>query len=608
MDREPRPHADLTRHFDGVVMLTASNWRTEPRSNRYHYATRFARSLPVLFVQLDGAGGACTFEPTEIPGVTLVHLSPADGTRTSLQQQADQLGVALTSHGIRQPLLWIYNVLLEDFVRRCYAPLKVYHATEDYFSCERLAITREQLIQVVRQCDLVVAVSKGVADSYRQHTQFDGPIHVAPNGCDYEPLAAIRREVSLPPSDTRVALFQGGINWRIDFELLNALAALLPDWAFHFCGRQHFDQADALASQRWKTLQQRPNVRYLGYLSAEETARAVCRSTIGLIPFVRERTIVERSLPLKAFEYVACGLPVVSIPIRELAAYPDLFALADSARDFADHMVRLHASRWEPEALQFRAEQASRQSYEAAFADVGARMLEILNAPPARHDRLNVLILFDSKVICRPDARQHLEAFQQLSRHQVLFLEAPPSGRFQFDVAIFDAIVVHGPLLARNGKQRPPATWDPLKANPGFKAWLPMPGQEFTSESAALCRELGLHHPTGLVAGAGFSPDALAAMVAAWDGWLEAMLPRSRGFRLHTVLAAYESPWTQRCHPVLDGACGPVTLPSGALSPSAPQWGALEDPAPTLYSGLVRSGKWVRRVLSWPVRRLRGLL
>ena len=37
--------------FDAVLMLTWSDWYTEPRSNRYHYAVRFAATLPVFFLQ-----------------------------------------------------------------------------------------------------------------------------------------------------------------------------------------------------------------------------------------------------------------------------------------------------------------------------------------------------------------------------------------------------------------------------------------------------------------------------------------------------------------------------------------------------------------------------
>src|SRR5438105_90692 len=65
----------LADRFDAVVILTfESNWKIEPRSNRYHYATRFARHLPVIFVQVTGQVGEYRFEDTEIPNLTLLHL------------------------------------------------------------------------------------------------------------------------------------------------------------------------------------------------------------------------------------------------------------------------------------------------------------------------------------------------------------------------------------------------------------------------------------------------------------------------------------------------------------------------------------------------------
>jgi glycosyltransferase involved in cell wall biosynthesis len=383
---------------DGVVMLTWSNWRTEPRSNRYHYATRFARTLPVLFVQPDGAGSSCSFEETEIPGVTIVHLPPVNGNRLSPRRQAEKLAVVLASRGIHRPILWIYNPFLGEIVRCCDAPLKVYHATEDYFESERLdgsTVLREQLIRVLAHCDLVVAVSEGVAESYRNHARFRGPIQVAPNGCDYEYFAALRQATGLPPRDTRIALFQGGINWRVDFTLLSELSSLLPDWELHVCGQEGFDRGDGQCRRRWRAFKKRPNVHSLGYLNPDQTARAMLSSTVGLIPFVQERAIVERSLPLKAFEYVACGLPVVTIPIRQLMPFPELFAAAESARDFASQVVRLGPSRWDDAALRIRAEQAARRSYETIFCDVCARLVETfearaassdgIHAPPAEH-------------------------------------------------------------------------------------------------------------------------------------------------------------------------------------------------------------------------------
>ena len=67
-------HETLSQKFDAVVMLTFSKWHTEMRSNRYHYATRFARHLPVIFVQPDLEEPGFRYEPTEVRGMSLLHL------------------------------------------------------------------------------------------------------------------------------------------------------------------------------------------------------------------------------------------------------------------------------------------------------------------------------------------------------------------------------------------------------------------------------------------------------------------------------------------------------------------------------------------------------
>lgn len=66
----------LSEQFDAVVMLTWSDWKTEPRSNRYHYATRFAKSLPVLFLQHRyQQREGIEIEASEHPNLDLVHVS-----------------------------------------------------------------------------------------------------------------------------------------------------------------------------------------------------------------------------------------------------------------------------------------------------------------------------------------------------------------------------------------------------------------------------------------------------------------------------------------------------------------------------------------------------
>src|SRR6185436_11667586 len=118
---------NLTQYFDAVVMLTWSDWHREPRSNRFHYATRFARELPVIFVQPDLEGGTPVTEPVPDHNIVILHVSKTYGA-----DQTHSLANALAELGVLCPLLWIYNVLFEHFIPRANAPLRVYHATEDY--------------------------------------------------------------------------------------------------------------------------------------------------------------------------------------------------------------------------------------------------------------------------------------------------------------------------------------------------------------------------------------------------------------------------------------------------------------------------------------------
>ena len=67
-------HNLLTSHCDSVVMLSWSNWKAEPRSNRYHFALRFSRYLPVIFVQADLVEQIVRIEKTEIDNVVILHV------------------------------------------------------------------------------------------------------------------------------------------------------------------------------------------------------------------------------------------------------------------------------------------------------------------------------------------------------------------------------------------------------------------------------------------------------------------------------------------------------------------------------------------------------
>lgn len=320
--------------FDCVVMLTWSDWHTEMRGNRFHYATRLARRCPVYFVQPDLQDMSVRCE--KVPGytqLTIVHIPSLD--RNILSTPLTKFLENMTH---RRPLFWCYNYEFAPFYCAHPRAIRVYHASEDYFRWYGPNIPA--LSHVVEASDLILCVSDGVRDSLESRMGRLSNAHVVTNGCDYHFYAAASEPhtaVAALPSPR--ALYQGYISQKLDFKLLLDITEKLPNIAFVFAGAVTFDfPGGEQCRQEWKLLLRRPNVHYVGKLPAEELPSLMYGCDVGLIPFVREDWIVKSGFPLKTFEYLAAGLPVVSTPLDNLTGFQDLIRFASTASEFAKHL------------------------------------------------------------------------------------------------------------------------------------------------------------------------------------------------------------------------------------------------------------------------------
>jgi glycosyltransferase involved in cell wall biosynthesis len=426
--------------FDAVVMLTWSDWHTEPRSNRYHFAVQFARRWPTFFVQTSGAGDSVTFEPVEGHDITIVRIPPQYGP-----EACARLAAALRERGVTRPLVWVYSLLLAAAAPRLQPALVVYHATEDYLAkADSVAITPTDMSQLARaaidRADLVVAVSQGVARTHRAAT--DKPVVVMPNGCDFTAWHETDAFHYARPPEGKVALYQGGINSRLDFALLTRLSELLPDWQFWFCGKAGEGGAE------WEALQKRRNIVYHGELDTRGIASLAKRALVGLIPF-KDSDLMRRSLPLKAYEYLACGLPVITTPIEALEAEPGLFSVARSAEEFVDAIQLQEGGRANPESLSLRLEAARAASYDVRFDELMERVQEQLTRQSMRRPRLNVLMIYDDGSTLVNTIYEHLDAFSSHSIHKFHFLSATDFVSLAYDDGsipnfhCYDALIIH---------------------------------------------------------------------------------------------------------------------------------------------------------------------
>lgn len=150
-----------------------------------------------------------------------------------------------------------------------------------------------------------------------------------PNGVDFEHfhLGDRSRPTDLYGIPRPIALYVGEIAEWFDFALVNQLTETMRDVSFVFIG------PDRMARAR---ITSRDNVYIIGRRPFEALPSYLWNADAALIPFdvAGHRDLVDAVHPLKLYEYLACGLPVVATRWHELERLGSPATLCDRRDDF----------------------------------------------------------------------------------------------------------------------------------------------------------------------------------------------------------------------------------------------------------------------------------
>jgi UDP-galactopyranose mutase len=297
-----------------------------------HLLTRAAATHRVIFweepVTVDD--GAPRLEAEQTPeGVTVMRPLLPPGVDHGLAQRA-LLDAMLAAEAIVDPLLWYYTPQALSFSAHLTGSVTVYDCMDElsaFHGADRSLPLRERAL--MRRADLVFTGGHSLYAAKRQHHK---SVHAFPSGVDIAHFAPARDGLADPADQASLPRprlgFYGVIDERFDRELLDAVAALRPDWQFVMVGPVvKIDPAD---------LPRRPNIHYLGAKTYAALPAYAGNWDVALMPFARNEATRYIS-PTKTPEYLAAGLPVVSTPIVDVVhAYggmPGVF-IAETPAEF----------------------------------------------------------------------------------------------------------------------------------------------------------------------------------------------------------------------------------------------------------------------------------
>ena len=234
----------------------------------------------------------------------------------------------------KRPINWVFNPAAGDVAGTLGESEIVYYCVDEYtkFSGVDTSTLLEIERRLIEKSNLVVVSAERLMQPKSSSTR---PAVLLRHGVDYDHFrTALDADIEIPgdlkdlPKPVIGYFGLMSEDW-IDLPLLVHLAKSLPNCTLVMLGKSTMDMSE---------LERLPNVRLLGR-KPYDSLPAYCKGfDVSIIPFpISEVTL--NANPLKAREYLAAGLPVVSTAIPEVEAL-DSCLIAKSPEEFVSCVMK----------------------------------------------------------------------------------------------------------------------------------------------------------------------------------------------------------------------------------------------------------------------------
>ena len=242
-------------------------------------------------------------------------------------------------HEFSHPGLWLYSPEAIEVLGKLDESLSLYDCVDNYAATPYYArsIGRTRRFQtleleLLRRVDVVATTSKTL---WEEKQAFNPNTFLIPNVGDAEHF----RKASLPETDVADDIahiphpligFVGAINeHKVDFELLSRIALAQPDW--------HIVLIGPIGGWGSKTdvssLQALPNIHLLGPRPYQVLPNYIKAFDVCVIPYVINE-YTKDVFPLKFFEFLASGKPIVTTALPSLICYHHIVRVAHTHEEF----------------------------------------------------------------------------------------------------------------------------------------------------------------------------------------------------------------------------------------------------------------------------------
>jgi glycosyltransferase involved in cell wall biosynthesis len=229
-------------------------------------------------------------------------------------------------------ILWLYKPEFAGLVGRFGERISVYHCIDEFTAGTRgrkKRIIKELELELIKKVDLVFANS---SLTYKDKRAWNPNTYQIKSAADIQHFQKAM-DIDLPCHPAIAGLprpiagFFGNLTDRIDVDLLSRVALRMPSWHFVFIGKIYKPVA------KHRALRNLPNVTFLGHRCFQQLPSLARCVDVFLLPYVLDERAKFRS-PLKLYEYLATGRPIVSTPHPEVSELGGIIHIGCSPDEF----------------------------------------------------------------------------------------------------------------------------------------------------------------------------------------------------------------------------------------------------------------------------------